>query len=181
MVDGDFPLKGALDPIARMYAWAPKWLINLLGLNIARDDFKTPMQWDNSVNAGFTGAASKPWLPVNKDYKEKNVAAQLKDNQSLLNVFKKLLKFRKTSIAILEGGIKVIHDAGMPEDLLAYTRSYDNEKVLVLINFGKNEVVFSNTTDCTKIAFSTGNETDLTEIYKIKLEPFSGMILTNKK
>ena len=100
----------------------------------ARDGCRTPMQWDNSVNAGFSlGKNVEPWLPVNNNYTEVNVADELADKDSILNFYRQLIKIRRKSEALCHGSWKtLIH---YPYEHLAYTRQTANEKVLVIINF----------------------------------------------
>ncbi|MDJ0601664.1 MAG: alpha-glucosidase [Crocosphaera sp.] len=99
-----------------------------------RDGARTPMQWNDSVNAGFSfGKDVEPWLPVNTNYTEKNVEKELKDPDSLLNFYRQLIKARKNSEALRFGRWNsLIH---YPYEHLAYTRKTEAETVLVLINF----------------------------------------------
>ncbi|ACB52832.1 putative alpha-glucosidase [Crocosphaera subtropica ATCC 51142] len=99
-----------------------------------RDGARTPMQWNDDVNAGFSfGKDVDPWLPVNENYTEKNVEKELKDRHSLLNFYRQLIKARKNSEALRFGRWNsLIH---YPYEHLAYTRKTEAETVLVLINF----------------------------------------------
>ncbi len=99
-----------------------------------RDGGRTPMQWDDTVNAGFSfGKDTEPWLPVNQNYQEVNVAKQLKDQKSILNFYRQLIKARKNSEALRVGSWKtLIH---YPYEHLAYLRETQAEKVLIIINF----------------------------------------------
>ncbi|MDJ0658527.1 MAG: alpha-glucosidase [Crocosphaera sp.] len=99
-----------------------------------RDGARTPMQWNDSVNAGFSfGKEVEPWLPVNSNYTEKNVEKELKDPDSLLNFYRQLIKARKASEALRFGRWNsLIH---YPYEHLAYTRKTEAETVLILINF----------------------------------------------
>ena len=67
----------------------------------ARDNGRTPFQWDDSRNAGFTNGT--PWLKVNPNYKKINVAAQEKDPNSVLNYFRKMVKLRKAFRSLFTG------------------------------------------------------------------------------
>ena len=99
-----------------------------------RDGARTPMQWDDSINAGFSfGKEVEPWLPVHENYTEKNVAKELKDPDSLFNFYRQLIKARKNSKALRFGRWNtLIH---YPYEHLAYTRKTEEETVLTLINF----------------------------------------------
>ena len=97
----------------------------------ARDNSRTPFQWDNSVNAGFT--TGSPWLKVNPNYSSVNVAAEEKDSSSCLNYFRKLVKLRKDNLVLVYGKYTLL-DKDNP-DVYAYTREQDGKKFLVLLNF----------------------------------------------
>lgn len=119
----------------------------------ARDNGRTPFQWDRTANAGFTTGG--PWLKVNPNYTTINAAAQDSDPQSCLNYFRKLVRLRKASPALIYGKY-VLLDKENP-DVYAYTRELDGRKMLVLLNFkdtaasvntgldlGKAKVIFGN-------------------------------------
>lgn len=99
-----------------------------------RDGARTPMQWNDSVNAGFSfGKQVEPWLPINQNYPEVNVTQELKNPDSILNFYRQLIKARKTSEALRIGTWRtLIH---YPYEHLAYFRETPKERVLMLINF----------------------------------------------
>lgn len=97
----------------------------------SRDNSRTPMQWDDSKNAGFTNGT--PWLPVNQNHQEINVAAQNEDPNSVLNHFRALSKLRKENKVLVYGAYELI--AKDHPQIYAYTRTYGNDKVLILMNF----------------------------------------------
>jgi len=100
----------------------------------ARDGSRTPMQWDDSVNAGFSfGKEVEPYLPVNENYLEVNVAQELAAPDSILNFYIRLIKIRKQSEALLKGKWRTL--INYPYEHLAYVRETEAEKVLVIINF----------------------------------------------
>lgn len=96
-----------------------------------RDNARTPMQWDNSENAGFT--IGKPWLKVNPNYKEINAAQAVADQDSIFHYYQKLIKLRKEYEVIVYGRYDLILEAD--EKIYAYTRTLGNEKLVVLCNF----------------------------------------------
>lgn len=106
----------------------------------ARDNGRTPFQWDNSPNAGFT--TGTPWLKVNPNYAKVNAAAEEKDSLSCLNYFKKLIKLRKENLVLVYGKYQLL-DNDNP-DVYAYTRELNGKKLLVLLNF-KNKPAAVNT------------------------------------
>jgi alpha-glucosidase len=95
-----------------------------------RDGERTPMQWDDSPNAGFTRGT--PWLPVPLIYKTVNVANELKDPSSILNVYRNLLALRHQNRALLDGDYVALN-VNDP-NVLSYLRRYKNEAVLVVLN-----------------------------------------------
>jgi len=94
------------------------------------------MQWDTTMNAGFSNG--KPWLPVNANYTTINAAAQESDENSVLNYFRKMIKLRKENKDVLVYGK---YSLLFPSDskLFAYTREANGKKILVLLNFSKEE------------------------------------------
>jgi alpha-glucosidase len=95
-----------------------------------RDGERTPMQWDDSPNAGFTRGV--PWLPVPPSYKTVNVATELKDPSSILNTYKILLALRHQNRALLDGDYVALNQND--GNVLSYLRRYKNEAVLVVLN-----------------------------------------------
>jgi alpha-glucosidase len=95
-----------------------------------RDGERTPMQWDESANAGFSAAA--PWLPVPATYKTHNVADETKDPNSVLAFYKKVIKLRHTNRALLDGSYSPMNEND--PNVLSYLRSYKGEIVLVALN-----------------------------------------------
>ncbi len=102
---------------------------------ISRDNARTPVQWDDSPNAGFT--TGTPWMPVNPNYKEINAKAELQDPQSVFYYYKKLIQLRKEYPVIVYGKYQLL----LPDDpdLFVYTRELEKEKLLVVCNFSGKE------------------------------------------
>jgi len=104
----------------------------------SRDNARTPMQWDDSVNAGFT--TGKPWLKVNPNYPHLNVAAQEQDENSVLNYYKKLIALRKSEAyreVFTYGDLEPLFET--EAYILAYRRSLNGCDVIVAANFGAVE------------------------------------------
>ena len=97
----------------------------------ARDNARTPFQWDTTANAGFT--TGKPWLKVNPNYKTVNVATEEMDPNSPLNYFRKMVKIRKGDLTLVYGRYTLL-DKDNPQ-VYAYTREWKGEKIGVLLNF----------------------------------------------
>ena len=100
-----------------------------------RDGERTPMQWNESVNAGFSTA--KPWLPVPETYKTHNVADELKDEDSVLEFYKKILALRHTNPALLDGNYTPLNENDA--NVLSYLRIYNNQAMLIALNMSATE------------------------------------------
>lgn len=111
------------------------WGLQNPGTNVGRDAERTPMQWDASPNAGFARAGVEPWLPLAPDYAQVNVAAQRADPASVLSLYKRLLALRRAMPVLQRKGAFAFVDR-LPDDVLAYTRILQDERVLVVINMG---------------------------------------------
>jgi oligo-1,6-glucosidase len=98
---------------------------------ISRDNGRTPMQWDNQAQAGFTSA--KPWLAVHENYIRINVKDQTANFNSVLHYFKKMIQLRKKHETLIYGAFTPIDEHN--EQLFAYTRSLDKEQFLIVLNF----------------------------------------------
>ncbi|MEG1710679.1 MAG: alpha-glucosidase [Clostridia bacterium] len=103
----------------------------------SRDNARTPMQWNDSENAGFGG---KPWISINPNYKEINVENQEKDANSVLNFYRKLIAIRKSNGAMKYGEYKEYFP--LSSKVYVYTKTYEKEKVLIVINFTSKSVSF---------------------------------------
>ena len=105
----------------------------------ARDNGRTPFQWDNKENAGFT--TGSPWLKVNPNYKTINVAAEEKDPNSTLNYFRKMVKLRKALPELVYGAYTLLDENN--KQVYAYSRILGDKKVLVVMNFSNEETEFN--------------------------------------
>jgi glycosidase len=97
---------------------------------------RTPMQWDASAHGGFS--SHKPWQPLNEDFKLRNVEAQGKDPESLLSLYRKLIRLRNDHVAFRRGDFTVI-DAGNPA-VFAFVRSQGAERFVVIANLSDKPV-----------------------------------------
>ncbi|MGH1286164.1 alpha,alpha-phosphotrehalase [Bacillus toyonensis] len=105
----------------------------------SRDNSRTPMQWNEEVNSGFT--TSTPWISVAENFKEINVEKALEDKESVFYHYKKLIELRKTYDVITEGEYAIL-DENHPK-IWAYTRTVNNEVLLVVNNFYGEEITYS--------------------------------------
>jgi alpha-glucosidase len=95
-----------------------------------RDGERTPMQWADAPNAGFSTV--KPWLPVPDSYKTHNVATESKDPESVLSFYKQVLALRHKNEALTEGSYVTLNESD--PNVLAYLRKYEGKAVLVVLN-----------------------------------------------
>lgn len=105
----------------------------------ARDNARTPIQWDDSENAGFT--TGKPWLKINPNYKEINVKQAIADESSIFHYMQKLIRFRKENLIAVYGDFKEYEPEN--ENLYIYERNLDGQKLFVVLNFTEKEVPFT--------------------------------------
>ncbi len=99
----------------------------------SRDNSRTPMQWNLKRNSGFT--IGDPWIPVNKNYKNINVSSQLKDSNSILNYYKRIISFRKLNATLVYGNYKDL-EPNHPY-LFVYKRWDENNEFLIIHNFSE--------------------------------------------
>ncbi|MBR5320269.1 MAG: alpha-glucosidase [Clostridia bacterium] len=104
----------------------------------SRENSRTPVQWDDSDYAGFSTA--QPWFNLNENYKEINVAQAEADENSILNYYRKLLKFRKEHEVAIYGDYKEHYKNS--DKLFVYERNLDGEKILVVCSFSEKSVNF---------------------------------------
>jgi oligo-1,6-glucosidase len=105
----------------------------------SRDHSRTPMQWDETANGGFTTGA-KAWLAVNPNYKEINAKQALADQDSIYNYFKKMIELRKRTPALIYGDYKDLDP--QHQAVFAYTRSLGADTYLVILNLSKNDLAY---------------------------------------
>ncbi|MFD6506500.1 MULTISPECIES: alpha,alpha-phosphotrehalase [unclassified Bacillus (in: firmicutes)] len=105
----------------------------------SRDNSRTPMQWNEGVNSGFT--TNTPWISVADSYKEINVEKALEEKESVFYHYKKLIELRKTYDAITEGEYAILDENH--SKIWAYTRTVKNEVLLVINNFYGEEITYS--------------------------------------
>ncbi len=102
----------------------------------SRDNARTPVQWDNTLHAGFT--SGNPWIMVNPNYKKINAKEQLEREDSVFHYYQKLIRLRKENKIIIEGTYQLL----LPThpSVFAYMRSYQNQRLLVVCNFSEKAV-----------------------------------------
>ncbi|WP_286316351.1 glycoside hydrolase family 13 protein [Romboutsia ilealis] len=143
--------------------------------NTSRDNTRTPMQWDDSLNAGFS--KSNPWICVNPNYKFINVKKQLEDSDSILNFYKKMIQLKKSSECLIYGKYNLI----LEEDpnIFAYERILNDEKFLVICNL-KNECANYNyellTLKYKNLILSNYNVDNHKDLNSLELKPWEARL-----
>ncbi len=108
------------------------WEKNEPGLGFNRDPQRTPMQWGDEENAGFT--IGKPWLPLELRFRERNVKAFAADRNSILVLYRRLIALRRRHKALTIGSYREVESEG---DVLAHERAAGGEVILVALNLGR--------------------------------------------
>lgn len=104
----------------------------------SRDNARTPMQWNDEENAGFT--KGKPWIKVNPNYKKINAAQQVEDENSVFNCYKELIRLRRKYSVLIEGDFRLL--LAEDENIFAYIREDESAQLLVVCNF------YNKTVEC---------------------------------
>ena len=109
---------------------------------LGRDPCRTPMQWTAAANAGFSAPGTERlWLPLAAGYREVNVERQLAEPRSLLNLYRRLLAYRRSSPALQRGIYRPVD--GLPRDCFAYWRQAGKERILIALNFSSSSQTLS--------------------------------------
>ncbi|MDA9257598.1 alpha-glucosidase [bacterium] len=139
----------------------------------SRENARTPMQWDSTKNGGFT--EGKPWKKVNDNHQTINVVAQNKDPKSILNHFRKMVKLRKDNPVLVYGQYQILQESH--SEIYAYTRTLDEQQVLVLLNFSKKQasITLEETTNTGTLLINNYDRLDAKE-GQITLQPFQAII-----
>ncbi|MDA2190552.1 alpha,alpha-phosphotrehalase [Bacillus cereus] len=143
----------------------------------SRDNSRTPMQWNEEMNSGFT--TSTPWISVAENFKEINVEKALEDKESVFYHYKKLIELRKTYDVLTEGEYAIL-DENHPK-IWAYTRTVNDEVLLVINNFYGEEITYSVPAhvqlDGMKQEVLLSNYKDASkDIAKLNLRPYESIV-----
>ena len=112
----------------------PEYMMKCLMLR-SRDNARTPMQWDDSAQGGFT--SGEPWIRINPNYKEINAVQQLGDPDSVFHYYQKLIRLRKEKDIIVYGDFEALYRDD--DKIFAYTRKLDQKKLLTVCNFSDQD------------------------------------------
>jgi len=168
LADGKIKKSAIQDPLGKRY-WP--W-------HKGRDRARTPMQWSPQPHAGFSKV--DPWLPVNPDFMQVNVAAQADDPDSILNFYKNLIALRRAKPALQLGDWTYINNDA---SAMAYYRTTDNSRLAVWLNFSRRtrtQTVLNP--DRWEVVFGTHKKTGTVfQGFDLELAPYEVLILEHLK
>lgn len=148
----------------------------------SRDHGRLPMQWDSSPNAGFTAVSAKPWMTINKDYTEWNVASQINDPGSIMAYWKQMIALRKRySDLFVYGSYTPMEKSETGEMVLGYerNRSQTNQKAVMLLNFSDQiQTVPVDKYEGFSILISNNGRIDSAN-NQVELQPYGAVVLWN--
>ncbi|MDY3874763.1 MAG: alpha,alpha-phosphotrehalase [Megamonas funiformis] len=141
----------------------------------SRDNSRTPMQWDDSINAGFT--TGTPWIQTADNYTEINVKNSLEDKDSIFYYYQKLIQLRKNYDVIAYGNIKPL----LREDkrVFAYERNYKGQKLIVICNFYPTTYEIELPYDLSNYKCILNNYKNEAKAKKIALKPYETLVYCN--
>jgi oligo-1,6-glucosidase len=148
----------------------PKEVLRLIHIK-GRDNARTPVQWTDDPQAGFT--TGTPWIKVNPNYREINAAQALADPDSVFHYYKKLIRLRQDNPVFVYGAYDLILDDH--EEIYAFTRTLDNDRLLVILNFGGNTPIFDlpdNISFTSHELLISNYKVDEDDIRRITLRPY---------
>ncbi len=164
MPDGRILLHQQKDPFTVQYS----------DFGLGRDPERTPMQWDDTPNAGFTPPNVEPWLPIRTTFAS-SVAAQSADPASTLHFCKRLIQLRRQFRALHQGSIRFVDDHH--PDVLIYLREFEDERILILVNFGALLHSVDTSTLASRAELLLTSRMDTPSADSISLRPYETLLL----
>lgn len=143
---------------------------------ISRDNARTPMQWDDSPYAGFT--TGTPWIKVNPNYPEINVAHDLKDSNSIFHYYQKMIQLRKENLIMIYGDYQLILEDD--EHIYSYLRTLNKDRLLIILNFFSSQAIFNLPKNIDykdkKLLISNYDIEEDEDINRIYLQPYEARV-----
>lgn len=149
-------------------------LINAINIK-GRDNARTPMQWNGSINAGFSSV--KPWLHVNPNYQLINVKQALKDPQSIFYTYQKLIKLRHENDIVVNGDFEAIQN--LPDAIFAYYRILGQQKWLIVANLSGDEQKITLPDKIDQVLISNYQAPE--SLNSLSLQPYAAFVAVVKK
>ncbi len=140
---------------------------------VSRDNARTPIQWDDTENAGFS--TGTPWMPVNPNYREINARTAMADPESVFHYYQKLIALRKQYPVIVYGSYQLLLEDS--EELFVYIREYEGEKLLVVCSFTDKEVEFEIPKEFQGAQCLIANYENSYDSEKMVLKPYEAFVL----
>ena len=125
-----------------------------------RDNARTPMQWDDSANAGFT--TGTPWIKVNDNYDKINAKSQVDDPDSIFSCYKKLVQLRKDYPVFVDGKFTLLLEDD--ENIFAYSRKNEEKTMIVVCNFFDKEIPMPLASECEGMEVLISNYNDTSDM-----------------
>lgn len=145
-------------------------------LNKSRDNARTPVQWDDTKNAGFT--QGNPWIQVNPNYTDINAKAELEDPNSVFYYYQKLIKLRKEYSVIVYGKYEL--QLAEDENIFAYTRTLDDQRLLVVCNYNESRCNIQIPSEFSKAECLIANYERGCYEGTLELKPYEAFVLYHK-
>jgi oligo-1,6-glucosidase len=143
---------------------------------ISRDNARTPMQWDDSPYAGFT--TSTPWIKINPNYPDINVAHDLKDSNSIFHYYQKIIQLRKENLIMIYGDYQLILEDD--EHIYSYLRTLNKDRLLIILNFFSSQTIFNLPANIDyrdkKLLISNYDIGESEDIKRIYLRPYEARV-----
>ncbi|MEA1940348.1 MAG: alpha-glucosidase, partial [Candidatus Caldatribacteriota bacterium] len=143
---------------------------------ISRDNARTPMQWDDSPYADFT--TDTPWIKINPNYPEINVAHSLKDSNSIFYYYQKIIQLRKENLIMIYGDYQIILEDD--EHIYSYLRTLNQDRLLIILNFFSSQTIFNLPTNINyqekKLLISNYNVEEKEDIKSTYLRPYEARV-----
>ena len=142
----------------------------------SRDNARTPVQWDDSLQAGFTSGT--PWIAVNPNYTTINAKAETADFNSVFHYYKRLIALRKENPIMVYGKYEALMEDS--EELFVYTRTMENEKLLVVCSFCDHETKFTIPAEFIGTSCLISNIENVYDKAEMTLRPYEAFVLHKK-
>lgn len=143
----------------------------------SRDNARTPMQWNDSQNAGFSTGV--PWMKVNPNYQTINAQRQMHDSSSIFHYYKQLIHLRHTMPIIVYGKYRLLEEEH--PDLYIYTREYQDEKLLIITNFSTKTYQYEISQELENAKLLISNDQHFQQAKKLNIQPYGAYVFYQHK